>query len=330
MYIPNLFGAYMEGREKAINANWNDLSRFEQIEAARINNDRNTLNLLKEQATLNNDIANSYYDTSAKAMNDEVLRAAQGGKVSNANMQTGMAQAQEAAFNSVYSLLPDTLRGTLLARLAQQRAAQDYFNAMYGNFTQDQTGQYTFNKGSYDGSSIGRNAGKMATQQALLSGDIMNTVYNNRGILTDTVLNTMLTGQQASKNSYYDATNYISDSQQIKKQQQAATNANLLNLAISLRGNGSMSHEDFLKLVAALQSGDTLTAASLIPDTTSMFGTGVGTPDTTTQTPTTPPANNQQKKTPVKQAAETVATGQNREEFREKVAPLIPGSGGWW
>ena len=51
--IPNLFGAYQKGREAAIEANWNDLKNYENIEAMRTRNDRDALQLLAEQADYN-------------------------------------------------------------------------------------------------------------------------------------------------------------------------------------------------------------------------------------------------------------------------------------
>ena len=51
--IPNLFGAYQKGREAAIEANWDDLKNYENIEAMRTRNDRDALQLLAEQADYN-------------------------------------------------------------------------------------------------------------------------------------------------------------------------------------------------------------------------------------------------------------------------------------
>ena len=50
MYVPDLFGAFMKGRESAIDRNWNDLKQYEAIEAARNANDLSSLDILGQRA----------------------------------------------------------------------------------------------------------------------------------------------------------------------------------------------------------------------------------------------------------------------------------------
>ena len=51
--LPDLFGAYQKGREAAIEANWNDLKNYEDVEAMRTRNDRDALQLNADLADYN-------------------------------------------------------------------------------------------------------------------------------------------------------------------------------------------------------------------------------------------------------------------------------------
>ena len=101
--IPDLFGAYQKGREEAIEANWNDLKNYENIESQRTRNDRDALQLLAEQADYN--------------INRSMMR--DGGDVSALNA----ALAKERFYSDVYNARNNALLGQAQFTAASNAAA---------------------------------------------------------------------------------------------------------------------------------------------------------------------------------------------------------------
>lgn len=66
--IPDLFGAYAKGRQKAVEENWADLTNYEAVESARTANDLASLRLLGEQA----DFAGNRQLHSNSVLNDDI------------------------------------------------------------------------------------------------------------------------------------------------------------------------------------------------------------------------------------------------------------------
>lgn len=66
--IPDLFGAYAKGRQKANEENWADLTNYEAVESARTANDLASLRLLGEQA----DFAGNRQLHSNSVLNDDI------------------------------------------------------------------------------------------------------------------------------------------------------------------------------------------------------------------------------------------------------------------
>ena len=92
--IPNLFGAYQKGREAAIEANWNDLKNYENIEAMRTRNDRDALQLLAEQADYNINRSMMRDNGDVSAMATALTRERFPGDVYNARNNAMLGQAQ--------------------------------------------------------------------------------------------------------------------------------------------------------------------------------------------------------------------------------------------
>lgn len=61
MYIPDLFGAYIKGRELAIEKNWQDLRNYETIEHMRNTNDLQAIEMWRQRQKLPGEIS-MYYD----------------------------------------------------------------------------------------------------------------------------------------------------------------------------------------------------------------------------------------------------------------------------
>lgn len=95
--IPNLFGAYQKGREAAIEANWNDLKNYENIEAMRTRNDREALQLLADQADYNINRSMMRDNGDVSAMATALTRERFPGDVYNARNQNMLGQAQYIA-----------------------------------------------------------------------------------------------------------------------------------------------------------------------------------------------------------------------------------------
>ena len=100
--IPDLFGAYQKGREAAIEANWNDLKNYENIEAMRTRNDRDALQLLAEQADYNINRSMMRDNGDVSAMATTLTRERFPGDVYSARNNAMLGQAQYiAATNAV-------------------------------------------------------------------------------------------------------------------------------------------------------------------------------------------------------------------------------------
>ena len=95
--IPNLFGAYQKGREAAIEANWNDLKNYENIEAMRTRNDRDALQLLAEQADYNINRSMMRDNGDVSAMATTLTRERFPGDVYNARINALLGGSQYIA-----------------------------------------------------------------------------------------------------------------------------------------------------------------------------------------------------------------------------------------
>lgn len=117
LYFPDLGTPYIQGRENAIQANWNDLNQYNAVQAAQQANLYNAL-------TFDNRLTQSDYDTQIRgsqantAYYDDLLNAATlNDRVAQSRYNT---QLQQAAANTAYydNLLNTTMFGD---RVAQSR-----------------------------------------------------------------------------------------------------------------------------------------------------------------------------------------------------------------
>lgn len=165
--IPNLFGAYQKGREAAIEANWNDLKNYENIEAMRTRNDRDALQLLAEQAD---------YNINRSMMQDN-------GDVSALNA----ALAKERFYSDVYNARNNAMLGqaqfTTTANAAADGTLQGYANGQL---------MTTFNNGGVNLSNSAVNlTDATAREQALRNN--LGAYYN---LVNHTVADNIAAGQQ--------------------------------------------------------------------------------------------------------------------------------------
>lgn len=94
MYIPDLFGAYIKGRELAIEKNWQDLKNYEAVEIARNQNDLQALQILGERADFGGKRNMFQNNVDISQMNTDVAREAHPGLITKARMGSGHAQDQ--------------------------------------------------------------------------------------------------------------------------------------------------------------------------------------------------------------------------------------------
>lgn len=92
MYIPDLFGAYVKGRELAIEKNWQDLKNFESVEAARNQNDLTAMDIWERRQQMPGKMNMFYNNVDTSQMNTDVAREAHPGLIAKARMGSGHAQ----------------------------------------------------------------------------------------------------------------------------------------------------------------------------------------------------------------------------------------------
>lgn len=128
MYIPDLFGAYVKGRELAIEKNWQDLKNFEAIEDARNKNDLNAMDIWERRQQMPGKMNMFYNNVDASEMATDVLKAQQRGKIANANVGSDFAVDRASVFYEYQPDIRNALGNTVNARLRQMATATDFLN----------------------------------------------------------------------------------------------------------------------------------------------------------------------------------------------------------
>lgn len=118
MYIPDLFGAYIKGRELAIEKNWQDLKNYEQVESARNQNDLQALQILAERADFGGKRSMFRDQVDSSKRGNEVAEYAQPGMVAKADLGSMFAQDQRSVYMN--------------SRPTAQQVMQDMFDAQLG------------------------------------------------------------------------------------------------------------------------------------------------------------------------------------------------------
>ena len=166
--IPNLFGAYQKGREAAIEANWNDLKNYENIEAMRTRNDRDALQLLADQAD---------YNINRSMMRDN-------GDISALNAALAKEQFYSDFYNARNNARLGQAQYTAVTSAAADGRLQGYAN---GQLTT------TFNNGNTNLYNSGVNSFDAGARYDAL----MNNGSDYRQLVSKTVADNIAAGQQA-------------------------------------------------------------------------------------------------------------------------------------
>ena len=159
MYIPDLFGAYVKGRELAIEKNWQDLKNYEQVEQMRNSNDLQALDLLGKRADFGGNRSMFQNQADASSAAAEVMEYAQPGMVARADMGSMFAQDQRGVYLNNRDLAQQGMNDTFNAQLnrminaaSAQRGENDYLrpaayemggNRGYGAYQTSQANRVT-------------------------------------------------------------------------------------------------------------------------------------------------------------------------------------------
>lgn len=248
MYIPNLFGAFMKGREYAIDRNWNDLKQYEAVEAARNANDLSSLDILGQRAQFGGKMSvfQNNVDNSARA--NEVAEAAQPGLLANASTGSMIQMDQRSAFmnnrDDYQTMLNNTAQANIgkgIDAAAVQMGANDYLTPERAAQMGGWRGEDIYNTTMANNITTGH-APTVATQGIVVS----DRQYNNnllgldydRDVLEGNIKRQPVIGaikDRNAANQYADANTYLTDKAQLARRENQRQRQGLLNTISNLQ-----------------------------------------------------------------------------------------------
>ena len=123
MYIPDLFGAYIKGRELAIEKNWQDLKNYETVQNARLQNDLTALDLLGRRTDFAGNRAMHNYQVNSASRADRIGEIAQPGMEAKANMGSDVAVGQYGVYKAYEPQYIQALGDMFGAKIGEQSNA---------------------------------------------------------------------------------------------------------------------------------------------------------------------------------------------------------------
>ena len=120
MYIPDLFGAYVKGRELAIDKNWQDLKNFENIEAARNQNDLAAMDVWERRQQMPGKMSMFYDNVNNSARNNGIAEAGFRGMLAKANMGSDHAVNQYGIYKAYETPLIQAMGDMFGAKIGEQ------------------------------------------------------------------------------------------------------------------------------------------------------------------------------------------------------------------
>lgn len=123
MYIPDLFGAYVKGRELAIEKNWQDLKNFESVENARNQNDLSAMDIWERRQQMPGKISMFYDNVNNSSRANEVAEAGQRGMLAKANMGSDVAVGQYGVYKAYEPQYIQALGDMFGAKIGEQSNA---------------------------------------------------------------------------------------------------------------------------------------------------------------------------------------------------------------
>lgn len=182
MYIPDLFGAYVKGRELAIEKNWQDLRNYETIENMRNANDLQAIEMWRQRQKLPGEMS-MYYDNVRN-----VSRANEIGEEGHDGMMAYTRMLSDDAIDnaSIYAQLRPQYRQAKFDlfdnRIAQQAVANGVLasrNAYYTPERQYQMGQWQGSTGYNNTEATAIKAGHAPTVARQMTKESDLTHANN-------------------------------------------------------------------------------------------------------------------------------------------------------
>lgn len=248
MYIPDLFGAFMKGKEYAIDRNWNDLKQYEAVEAARNANDLSALDILGQRAQFGGKMSvfQNNVDNSARA--NEVAEAAQPGLLANASTGSMIQMDQRSAFmnnrDDYQTMLNNTAQANIgkgIDAAAVQMGANDYLTPERAAQMGGWRGEDAYNTTMANNITTGH-APTVATQGVVMNdrqydNNLLGVEYD-RGELEGNIQRQPVIDAIKARNAanqYADANTYLTDKAQLARRENQRQRQGLLNTISNLQ-----------------------------------------------------------------------------------------------
>lgn len=248
MYIPDLFGAYVKGRELAIEKNWQDLKNFESVEAQRNQNDLTAMDIWERRQQMPGKMSMFYDNVNNSSRANEVAEAGQRGMLAKANMGSDVAVGQYGVYKAYE---PQYIQ-----------ALGDMFGAKIGE--QSNAAQALLGKNAYlapHAYQIGQDQGYIGHQQVLANkttaGNLVNVANQQIAISNGNAANA-IAGNQLQGMQIRDA---ITNQPQIQANTVDALGRviparNATQAQIDAANTGAMTNSQIGSLISLAQQGD--------------------------------------------------------------------------
>lgn len=248
MYIPDLFGAYVKGRELAIEKNWQDLKNFESVEAQRNQNDLTAMDIWERRQQMPGKMSMFYDNVNNSSRANEVAEAGQRGMLAKANMGSDVAVGQYGVYKAYE---PQYIQ-----------ALGDMFGAKIGE--QSNAAQALLGKNAYlapHAFQIGQDQGYIGHQQVLANkttaGNLVNAANQQIAISNGNAANA-IAGNQLQGMQIRDA---ISNQPLIQANTVDALGRviparNATQAQIDAANTGAMTNSQIGSLISLAQQGD--------------------------------------------------------------------------
>ena len=294
MYIPDLFGAYIKGRETAIEKNWQDLKNYETVQNARLQNDLTALDLLGRSADFAGNRALHNYQVNSASRADRVGEFAQPGMEAKAKMGSDVAVGQYGVYKAYEPQYIQVLGDMFGAKIGEQSNAtkalqgkNDYLAPYAYQIGQDQgyIGHQTVSANKTTAGNLVNAAGQ---QIAISNGNAANTLAGNK--LYGMQISDAISNQPLVQANTVDALGRVIPARNATQAQIGAANT------------GAMTNSQIGSLISLAQQGDagaawqlkqagynidgSLLSAQATPD---LMGAGVQTVGPAATTPNTAP-----------------------------------------
>ena len=323
MYIPDLFGAYIKGRELAIEKNWQDLKNYEAVESARNQNDLQALQILGERADFGGkrSMFRDQVDNSKRA--NEVAEYAQPGMVARADLGSMFAQDQRSVYLNSRPTAQQVMQQMFDANLGKQGVAAGVQSATNAYWTPERQynagqaqGQVGYNTAMANGVAstdfVPAAQRQIAQNQANHGVNMATTQYQlgevNNAIANQPAMHEL--GRTRIGNAQWQQDNLIGQQQDAQR--------------VVQQGMVDQAYREYISYLQAAQAGDQA-AAQAASRLAQQYGFGQPTAQPTQTPAQTDPTGKTLIPTPAQQVNNTqAATGNLITQMQERLANTYP------